>query len=645
MPAAAQGKLPPPATTTGLNVHDPMSDQVRSTIQKRDRKGVIRHGGEWLAIWSDPDSLKSEVERLDDRKKLELIEQYQRQLAASARSVARNAELEVRYGKGRSSSGRIVLEAFDPDNVNLAAARGACDAKASLLRFHDPRIHARFAPKDRVEGRLFDLLESLRCQGLACREFAGMARNLAARQYQRLGRAQLLNAHLASLLPLSEGLEMVLRDSFCKITDSSIQTAGMRMWHRWLDENFQSTIENLGSTLRDQRAYASLALHFLSALFKELPSKGQRVSKFANRREDEPSEQGEVDDPFLRETDVPEQITHFDPGEWFLDKDEDTVETALLSPDPDEPFPYRAYTTRFDRVVDASELADRAELRHLRHELDRKRQEYRQSFAKLVARLQRRLMAMQLRSWEFDLEEGLIDASKLDRIVLSPQFSNAYKVETQSPFRDTVVSLLIDNSGSMRGKPIEIAALVSDLLAAALERCLISTEVLGFTTSAWKGGKSALEWARAGRPPDPGRLNDLLHIVYKGADTPYRRARDNLCAMLSPAVLKENIDGESLVWAAKRLLKRPESRKLLVVISDGAPVDHATLEENSDKRLLDRHLREVVQSIEHESAIELSAIGIKHDVGSYYRRAIRINKVDDLGSTLVSMLDSLFLEN
>lgn len=617
-----------------------MSDQVRSTIQKKDDKGIIRHGGEWLAIWSDPESVKTEEEKRVDRERLETVDQYRQQLAASARSLSGHSELEVKFGNTPPGPDLLVLHDFRPDDLDLPAARGECDAKASAIRYHDRSIHRKLAPTDPVEKRFFDLLENARCQGLAGRAYHGVAENLAAWQYQRLDRSDLLNAHLASLLPLSEGLDMVLRDHFCGLGEASIQTAGMRMWNRWLRDKFGHRIEALSREIANQKAYGELALDFIGELFEELPSRGQRISRFSDRHDSH--EQGVVDDSFRRETDALEEVTHFEPGEWLLD-DSDARHQPVVNKEGVKPVPYRAYTTSHDREVNAQDISDRGELRSARRELDRKRAEYRLSFARLVARLQRRLQARQMRRWEFDLEEGLIDASKLDRVVLNPGFSHAYKVETESRFRDTVVTLLIDNSGSMRGKPIELAVLVSDMLAAGLERCSISTEILGFTTSAWKGGNSALDWARDGRPPEPGRLNDLLHIVYKNADTPLRRARDSLCAMLSPALLKENIDGEALLWAARRLMRRPEARKVLVVISDGAPVDQATIQENSDKQILDRHLRETIRNIERETPIELSAIGIRHDVTTYYTRAAHIRDVDDLGSALIAMLDEIFL--
>ena len=309
------------------------------------------------------------------------------------------------------------------------------------------------------------------------------------------------------------------------------------------------------------------------------------------------------------------------------------------------PPPYAVFTTAHDRVERGAELVDVATLRALRAELDERRAEFRRDLARLVMRLQRRLLARQMRDWSFDLEEGLIDAARLDRVVVNPGFANAYKQERESAFRDSAVSILIDNSGSMRGKPIEIACLASELIAAALERCHIACEILGFTTRGWKGGESFRDWVRAGRPANPGRLNDLLHIIYKSAEEPVHRARVNLCTMLEPSLLKENVDGEAILWAARRLAARPEQRKVLIVISDGAPVDQATLGNNADKEILDRHLRQVIGEVENPSSgIELAAIGVKHDVGRYYRNSVQIDQVENLGASLVSVIDRLLAD-
>lgn len=617
-----------------------MDDQVRSTIQKRDDKGRIRHGAEWLAIWSDPESVKTDDEKKLDANRLKYVETIRRRLAASTRSIAEEPALEVVFSGRETGPNRIVLTDLDPSAPDLPAARGESDKRASILRHHDRNLHARLRPKDPDEAVLFDLAEEARCIGLAGRRYPGIAANQIAHHTARLKKSDLYKAHLAVLIPLSEALRMVLRDSFLSIDDPSIPSTGFRMWDRWLRERHQQDFDRLSDVLEDQGEFAASALSFLERLFVELPSKGR-----TDRQLSPSAKSGDAADAEIRREsdDMVDGAKIYEPGEQILDIEDAAEEKLLTASRAPIAAPYRVFTTEHDRIVYADDLADRSELRSIRHELDARRAEFRRSFAKLVSRLQRRLMALQTRSWEFDLDDGLIDASRLDRVVVNPGFSHAYKQEIDSPFRDTVVTLLVDNSGSMRGKPIEIACLVADMLAAALERCGVSVEVLGFTTSGWKGGKSGRDWAKSGKPDNPGRLNDLLHIIYKSADTPLRRARDAMCAMLSPSVLKENVDGEALAWAARRLSQRQEARKVLVVISDGAPVDEATIEANSDRDILDRHLRQVIAKIEGDGLIELSAIGIKHDVGSYYRRAARIDRAEDLGATLVAHLDGLFL--
>ncbi len=614
-----------------------MTTDVRSTLQKRDETGTVRHGGEWLAIWSDPDSLKSEADKRKARESNEALNHLRASLAAAVRSVSQRRDIEVAFDKRQTDSAdRVVLRTLASDMSNIDAARGEADAKAGVLRHHDADIHRALSPADVSTARFFTLLEHQRCAALVALSLPGSGANLVAFHHDELDRKDLLNAHLASLIPLSEGVRMVCRDTFLGAADPSIQTAGFRMWDRWLRERFQPDLMAMRAVLHDQRAFGAAALTFLDHLFDALPSKGERQRLTASTPSDADMPVA-GDDSRRRESEEGDTVHEIDPGELLFAEEEETERPSGITTAP--PRPYRMFTQAHDKVVRAEELSDAGDLHAARKQLDEKLAEYRQDLARLVARLQRRLMAQQMRRWDFDLDEGLIDGSKLDRIVLNPGFSSAFKQEASSAFRDTVVTLLIDNSGSMRGKSVETACVVADILAAALERCSVATEILGFTTSAWKGGKSASDWARAGRPENPGRLNDLLHIVYKDADRPLRRARDSICAMLSPSLLKENIDGEALQWAAGRLLRRPEERKLLFVISDGAPVDQATLDRNDDKMILDGHLRDTIKWIDENTLIELSAIGIKHDVSSHYRSSVRVDAVTELGDALIHMLD------
>jgi cobaltochelatase CobT len=614
-----------------------VKDAVRSTIQKRDAKGVIRHGGEWLTLWSDPDSLKSDVELKREAAEHGAALRLEQQLGAAARAVSADPGMQI----GFAGSGPGAFEALSrtkaPDAEALSALRGEIDSYALVRRYHDASVHLDMAPADAASRTLFDMCEAVRCEALGARRFPGICQNLVATQRHRLQQSDLLNAHLASLIPLIEGLRMVVRDSLLGASDPSIASSGFWMWDRWLHVRFASHLIGLTASMGDQAAYAALARQLIENLVTELGSahgKGHRLQPTTVVSGEGPQDGKGVAKLFEDENGM------FEPGSAVL-LDDGAREVSLLHGlvENTKAPPYSAFTTAHDLVLHAAELADGAALRKERATLERRRAQFRKDLARLVTRLQRRLLARQTRNWSFDLDDGLIDASRLDRIVVDPGFASAYKQEEESEFRDTVVSILIDNSGSMRGKPIEIACVASDMIATALERCGISCEVLGFTTRGWKGGESARDWVRAGRP-ETGRLNDTLHIIYKSADEPVRRTRLALCAMLDSAMLKENIDGEALLWASRRLLTRRESRKVLIVISDGAPVDQTTLEENADKAVLDRHLRDVIAEIESSSAIELAAIGVKHDVRKYYANSARIDKVDALGETLVRMIDA-----
>lgn len=615
-------------------------DGIRSTILKRDDKGTVRNGAEWLALWSDPDSMRSRAElsekRSDERHQLELAGQ----LSAAARSLAGREDIDVQIGEADPSGGlRAALEELHDEN--MPALRGRIDSAALFLRFHDPDLHATMAPEAPGEARLFALLEVLRCEALGARRLRGIGDNLVAAHHARLSKSDLLGAHLASLVPLEEAIRMVVGDALVGRPDPSISTSGFWMWDRWMHQRLQPQIDALVDAIDDQAAFGKAARLYIEALYAALHGRGEGpIRRDISSRAGGGPEEGDFD-----HGDIQTEEESFEPGPDALITNEDSgqIWPMVELPPVAKPLPYRPYTTRHDQVARAEDLVPQKIMRQAQEALDKKRGASKRNMARLVTQLQRRLMAKQTRSWTFDLEEGLIDASRLDRVVVNPGFADAYKQEEESQFRDTCVTLLIDNSGSMRGKTIELACIATDLVCAALENCSVSTEVLGFTTVGWKGGRSAQDWMRAGRPENPGRLNDLMHIVYKSAEEPYRRARLNLCAMMSGEILKENVDGEALAWAARRLMGRPEQRRILIVISDGAPVDQATIEANEDKEILDRHLREVIGTIERSGQVELAAIGVRHDVDKYYRSAQRIDAIDELGPALISALDALLM--
>jgi cobaltochelatase CobT len=600
--------------------------QVRSTIQKRDARGVIRNGAEWLALWSDPESMKDAAETQRDaaarRRRLEL----ERNLAAAGRSIAKDPELRI--GLYSEPGGQI-------EDCNIPAIRGFVDSLALQRRFHDPDLHHRLAPSAETKRRLYDLCELVRCESCGAVLFPGVRANLVARHTDRLEKSGLLNAHLAVLIPLSEGLNMVLRDALSEAREPSVPSSGLWMWDRWIRERHARTLERLQAARNEQGAFACLVIPFLDALLKDL-SADENPGRKTKQSQDAANEGEPLSEDLIRES---EQGSVLRPASG-VDNSEQRGPAYLTSVNA-EKLPYRVFTTAHDTTVHASSLFNERHLLDLRRSLEQRREDLRRDLARLAARFQRRLLARQKRDWAFDLEEGLLDASRLDRVIVNPGFENAYKQERESDFPDTLVAILIDNSGSMRGKPIEISFLAADLISAAFEHCGVASEILGFTTREWNGGRSARDWVSAGRPEDPGRVNDLLHVVYKAANEPARRARKSLAAMLDPDLLKENVDGEALFWASRRLLARPEKRKILIVISDGAPVDQFTLENNSCKEILDRHLREAIRAIERTGVIELAAIGVKHDAGGYYRNSVQIHNLENLGKGLIGMADRL----
>jgi len=618
----------------GLNQ---VQEKIRSTTQRRDAKGVVRHGAEWLVIWSDPDSVKSHAERDEESAARREGKAVERRLAAAARSVSGDPAMQVNFAAFSESDNRPPGREGNGDT--LAALRGRLDALALVRRFHDRAQHEGTAPSDSSERALYDLCEEIRCEAVGALRFPGVIDHLVAHQRERLRKANLIDAHLASLIPLREGLRTALRDHLLSSPEPLIAGSGFWMWNRWILDRFSSPLMRMRAEMADQAAFAALARDLASRLIAELGSidgMPRRFEPTVDSTADESTGAGAerlkeaVDGPILRPADTidleaekPLQLLRCDPG----------VEPPL----------YSVYTTVHDLVVRAADLASDAELRKERLLLEQRRGEFRRDLRRLVLRLQRRLIARQLRNWSFDLEEGLVDASRLDRLVVNPGFTSFYKQERETTFRDTVVAILIDNSGSMRGKPIELACVASDLIAAALERCQVSCEILGFTTRDWTGGQAARDWAAAGRPRNPGRLNDTLHIIYKAADEPVRRSRLGLFGMLNPSILKENIDGEALLWASRRLLARSENRKVLIVISDGAPADQATLEENEDKSILDRNLREAILEIESSGCIELGALGVKHDVSGYYRNHVHIENLEQIGDSLVQIVDGFLL--
>jgi cobaltochelatase CobT len=600
------------------------------------------------------------------------VEAFRQALAGAARAISREAELELGFTSdapaSQGKSVKVPLPGRTLPEREVAEARGYADAAALKLRHHNAQLHARGTPLDETARAVFNAAEQARVEALGARAMAGVRDNLARATESRMRTDPIGRARNRSEVPLSTAVGLMIRERLTGELPPEAVREGLKLVSDWIEEKAGADLDALGLAIDDQRAFATLATKVLQDL--ELveadldpqpdPDEGSE-NEGDDRDQGEDGDEGEDEQSAGSEGDADIRVEQGETGE-----DEAETETAEDSGDegeegmgqegeegmlpvrPNRPLSdlppqsdYKMFTTRFDETVEATELCDEEELGRLRAYLDQQLIHLQGAVTKLANRLQRRLMAQQSRSWDFDQEEGILDAARLARVVVNPAQSLSYKVERDTEFRDTVVSLLIDNSGSMRGRPISIAAISADILARTLERCGVKTEILGFTTRAWKGGQSRERWLSDGRPPQPGRLNDLRHIIYKKADEPWRRARKNLGLMMREGLLKENIDGEALLWAHNRLIGRAEERRILMVISDGAPVDDSTLSVNSGT-YLEKHLRHVIGWIESRSPVELIAIGIGHDVTRYYERAVTIMDAEQLGGTMVEQLAALF---
>jgi cobaltochelatase CobT len=570
-------------------------------------------------------------------------------IIATTRALAKNHNLKISFGEIRNAD--VFLPPLDEDAPpeQRDVVRGEADRSAFILRYHDNELHKKLRPKD--GGALFDTLETIRVETLGANDLPGSRYNLYKR-FERLCMEKQLNPHT---LPFSSLLELYARRYIQALPLPDFISGAIE--HP--DKTFAKALplmEELRGALNDQKVFAKAAQKLLKALSQ--PAEKMEQSEEQGQNDEKSSPKPEEKQP---EQTAPSGKSEENEGNalalsQLVAKALQSKDTQKLPPDMEAnnstyPFnygedlaaaqAYHVYTERFDETVNASALATPAELDFLRRQLDSKLEQFRGLTSKLAGRLQRLLMARQARKWVFDQEDGVLDSKKLSRLILHPSEEHIYKREEETDFRDTVVTLLIDNSGSMRGRPITMAAMCADILSRTLERCGVKAEILGFTTKEWKGGQSHKQWLKDGRPANPGRLNDIRHIIYKPADAAWRSGRKNLGLMLKEGILKENIDGEAISWAVDRLMKRPEQRRILMVISDGAPVDDSTLSTNGGA-YLDKHLREVIASVENHSPVELLAIGIGHDVTRYYSRAVTISDIDKLADTMTEQLAGLF---
>ena len=601
------------------------------------------------------------------------LDPFKRALTLATRSIAANNAVEVIFSNEPpglfGKTARLPEPSRVPTRNEIAVIRGHADAAALSVACHDPALHVRLSPSGGEARAVFEAVEQARVEAIGAALMQGVSANLTARLEQRYERTRINESADRSEAPLLEALTLLVRERLTGLAPPVRARAIANLWRPWVEGRARALLDRMPDTIFDQDAFGRLARDLLAALNladqheqtdeegqdgkegEPAPSAADAENQDADTRDraqfaaDRQSDQDSMTDETLEDRD--------EGAADRLDRDSDTPD-GLRRPerwrpnlsvlDNPEAFGYNVFTHAYDEIVGAEELCDADELERLRAFLDKQLQSLHGAVARLANRLQRRLLAQQNRGWDFDLDEGLIDAARLARVIVDPMHPLSFKQERDTQFRDTVVTLLLDNSGSMRGRPIMVAACSADILARTLERCGVKVEILGFTTRAWKGGHAREQWLNAGKPIFPGRLNDLRHVVYKSADAPWRRSRRNLGLMMREGLLKENIDGEALAWAHSRLLARPEQRRILMMISDGAPVDDSTLSVNSGS-YLERHLREVIEEIETRSPVELVAIGIGHDVTRYYRRAVTVTDAEELAGVMTDKLAELFDED
>ena len=601
-------------------------------------------------------------------------EPFKRAVTGCLRAIARKPELDVAFAAERPglAGGKVRLPE-PPRKLNphdVAIVRGHADSIALRLACHDTAIHRRLQPGGQQARAVFEAVEQARVEAIGARRMEGVAQNLSAMLGDRFHRGKFEEVTDRADAPIEEALALLVRERLTGQAPPSEAKRLVELWRPWIEDRAGRDLDRLEDFIEDQRHFADAVHDLLDALEMGDERNRDADEEDEDEKDNEGGESDSGDEGDARDSedaqgmtteemqlaseDLPDSTTEaLDAQSADMPQDSDMGD-AETPGEPWRPRPhgrneprgpdYRPFTGKFDEIVGAEELCEPEELDRLRGYLDKQLSHLQGVVARLANRLQRRLMAQQNRAWEFDLDEGLLDPARLSRVIVDPLHPLSFKREKDTTFRDTVVTLLLDNSGSMRGRPITVAATCADILARTLERCGVKVEILGFTTRAWKGGQARESWLAAGKPQNPGRLNDLRHIIYKAADAPWRRSRKNLGLMMREGLLKENIDGEAVDWAHKRLLARPESRRILMVISDGAPVDDSTLSVNVGN-YLERHLRFVIEDIETRSPVELIAIGIGHDVTRYYQRAVTIVDAEELGGAMTDKLAELFEEH
>jgi cobaltochelatase CobT len=598
-------------------------------------------------------------------------EPLKRAIGLCVRAVAGHPDIDVGFAPGTPEYTSKRVQLPEPSRVpsqrEIAVIRGWADSFALTAGCHDVKIHNKLAPQSGPARLVFEAAERARVEALGANRMPGMARNLTARLEDQYAHGRFANVKTRADAPLEDAVALLVRERLTGLAPPETAKGLLDVWRAAIEQRGAKFLQRLETHAEDQEAFGRLLRDLLRAL--ELTDESVHADRDENESEDDQQKDGEEGETEENDQgqDASEQQREDGDSDGEISDTQEAAESSSVdeldnmpddfeqfeSPEPWRPntsvldnpeaFGYRVFTREFDEEIGAEQLSSPEELERLRAYLDRELRSLSSAVARLANRLQRRLLAQQNRAWDFDLEEGALDASRLTRVILDPMHALSFKRERDTEFRDTVVTLLLDNSGSMRGRPIMVAACCADILARTLERCGVKVEILGFTTRAWKGGQAREQWLAAGKPAGPGRLNDLRHIIYKTADAPWRRAKRSLALMMREGLLKENIDGEALAWAHRRLLARPEQRRILMMISDGAPVDDSTLSVNSGS-YLEQHLRQVIEEIETRSPVELIAIGIGHDVTRYYRRAVTITDPTELAGAMTDKLVELFEE-
>ena len=590
--------------------------------------------------------------------KKDKLENFKTAISSTVRSLTNSQKLEVSFGNQQSKTEQdsIRLPDLQQNNnkLNYEEIRAVADSKSLNYRFSDKKIFKQFEPEGNISKKLYNISEKIRCEKIGTSYFKGVKNNIEKFYYKRISELDLKNSEDKII----ESFENYLRTKFLDFENENKIDKKLKTYKKDLNDKFKNKISELKECTLDQEKFNSLISKLISDMsLDEIIDEEEKKDEKNDENESQSKPQNQ--DQKAKENDEKYEEMSIDSGVPDLEnqaKDSDQTEQELEIEDNSRPdlkkrgntnfgdLKYKSYTEEFDEVIKAEELESEHELLRLRKSLDQQLLQLRSFISKLANKLQRKLLAKQNRSWNFDLEEGLLDTSKLPRVIMDPFNSLSFKKEKDIEFKDTLVTILIDNSGSMRGKPISVAAICADILSRTLERCMVKVEILGFTTKHWKGGSSREKWMKNDKPNLPGRLNDLRHIIYKSADNPWRQTKNNMGLMLKEGLLKENIDGEALKWAFNKMNKRKEDRKILMVISDGAPVDDSTLSTNTSD-YLETNLKKTVKWIENKSNVELLAIGIGHDVTRYYNKAVKITDVQDLGDVMINQLTDLFVEN